>query len=166
MLLFQERGERILHLVATCQALNSLSTGGQFETISVLRCVTLMPLVVQPVNKGQVWFGLLEFNVSFVTVTDILRPCQPEKLMPWPGFDRSFLGHNDRRAIISEWTRLRLKPLSHRGWQYKGQVVCGGGLPVIYSLNIPWCLVGFLSGSQMIIRTGFGTCKKKKFPGS
>ena len=24
--------------------------------------------------------------------------------------------HNDRQAIISEWTRLRLRPLSHRGW--------------------------------------------------
>ena len=35
---------------------------------------------------------------------------------PWPGFDPSFSGHNDRRAIISEWTRLRLRPLSHRGW--------------------------------------------------
>ena len=34
------------------------------------------------------------------------RPCQPEKLiplLPWPGFDPSFSGHNDRRAIISEW---------------------------------------------------------------
>ena len=50
---------------------------------------------------------------------DISRPCQPEKLipsLPWPGFDPSFSGHNDRRAITSEWTRLRLKPLSHRGW--------------------------------------------------
>ena len=37
-------------------------------------------------------------------------------LQPWPGFDPSFSGHSDRRAIISEWTRLRLKPLSHRGW--------------------------------------------------
>ena len=40
---------------------------------------------------------------------DISRPCQPEKLiplLPWPGFDPSFSGHNDRRAIISEWTRL------------------------------------------------------------
>ena len=51
---------------------------------------------------------------------DISRPCQPEKLiplLPWPGFDPSFSGHNDRRAIISEWTRLRLRLLSHRGWQ-------------------------------------------------
>ena len=51
---------------------------------------------------------------------DISRPYQPEKLiplLPWPGFDPSFSGHNDRQAIISEWTRLRLKPLSHRGWQ-------------------------------------------------
>ena len=50
---------------------------------------------------------------------DISRPCQPEKLiplLPWPGFDPSFSGHNDRPAITSEWTRLRLKPLSHRGW--------------------------------------------------
>ena len=50
---------------------------------------------------------------------DISRPCQPEKLIPlvpWPGFDPSFSGHNDRRAIISEWTRLRIRPLSHRGW--------------------------------------------------
>ena len=31
---------------------------------------------------------------------DISRPCQPEKwihLLPWPGFDPSFSGHNDRR---------------------------------------------------------------------
>ena len=44
---------------------------------------------------------------------DISRPCQPEKLiplLPWPGFDPSFSGHNDRRAIISEWTWLRLIP--------------------------------------------------------
>ena len=50
---------------------------------------------------------------------DISRPCQPEKLIPlqpWPGFDPSFSGHKDRRAIISEWTWLRLRPLSHRGW--------------------------------------------------
>ena len=50
---------------------------------------------------------------------DISRPCQPEKLiplLPWPGFDPSFSGHNDRRAIITEWTWLRLIPLSHRGW--------------------------------------------------
>ena len=42
---------------------------------------------------------------------DISRPCQPEKLiplLPWPGFDPSFSGHNDRRAITSEWTWLRL----------------------------------------------------------
>ena len=55
---------------------------------------------------------------------DISRPCQPEKLiplLPWPGFDPSFSGHNDRRAITSEWTRLRLKLLSHRGclWSYR-----------------------------------------------
>ena len=51
---------------------------------------------------------------------DISRQCQPEKLiplLPWPGFDPSFSGHNDRRAIISKWTWLRLRPLSHRGWQ-------------------------------------------------
>ena len=55
----------------------------------------------------------------FVTATDISRPCQPEKLiplLPWPGFDPSFSGHNDQRTITSEWTWLRLKPLSHRGW--------------------------------------------------
>ena len=42
---------------------------------------------------------------------DISRPCQPDKLiplLPWPGFDPSFSGHNDRRAIIREWTWLRL----------------------------------------------------------
>ena len=33
-----------------------------------------------------------------------------------PGFDPSFSGHNDRRATISEWTRLPLRPLSHRDW--------------------------------------------------
>ena len=52
---------------------------------------------------------------------DISRPCQPDKLiplLPWPGFDPRFSGHNDRRAIISECTRLRLKPLSHRGWLF------------------------------------------------
>ena len=68
-----------------------------------------------------VWFGLFEFNVPLSQYwTDISRPCQPEKLiplLPWPGFDPSFSGHNDRRAIISEWTWLRLRPLSHRGWQ-------------------------------------------------
>ena len=35
---------------------------------------------------------------------DISRPCQPEKLiplLPWPGFDPSFSGHNDRRAITA-----------------------------------------------------------------
>ena len=37
-------------------------------------------------------------------------------LLPGPGFDPSFSGHNDRRAIISKWTRLLLRPLSHRGW--------------------------------------------------
>ena len=33
-----------------------------------------------------------------VTVTDILRQCQPDNLiplLPWPGFDPSFSGHND-----------------------------------------------------------------------
>ena len=29
-----------------------------------------------------IWFGLLEITVSFVTVTDISRQCQPEKLIP------------------------------------------------------------------------------------
>ena len=56
---------------------------------------------------------------------DISRPCQPEKLiplLPWPGFDPSFSVHNDRRAITSEWTRLRLKPLSHRGWLQFGGI--------------------------------------------
>ena len=59
---------------------------------------------------------------------DISRPCQPEKLiplLPWPGFDPSFAGHNDRRAITSEWTRLRLKPLSHQGWlSHYGYILC------------------------------------------
>ena len=48
---------------------------------------------------------------------DISRPCQPEKLiplLPWPGFDPSFSGHNDRRAIISEWTWLRYVLLGKR----------------------------------------------------
>ena len=57
---------------------------------------------------------------------DISRPCQPEKLiplLPWPGFDPSFSGHNDRRAIISEWTWLRLRTLSHRGWLYICDVI-------------------------------------------
>ena len=39
----------------------------------------------------------------------------------------SFSGHNDRRAIISEWTRLRLRLISHRGWQ------CGEGKYTITS---------------------------------
>ena len=64
-----------------------------------------------------VWF--VGVQRLFVTVMDISRPCQPDKLiplLPGPGFDPSFSGHNDRQAIISEWTRLRLRPLSHRGW--------------------------------------------------
>ena len=47
---------------------------------------------------------LLEFNRLFVTVTDISRPSQPKKLiplLPGPGFDPSFSGHNDRRAITA-----------------------------------------------------------------
>ena len=59
--------------------------------------------------------GLLESLFD----SDMSRPCQPEKLiplLPGPGFDPSFSGHNDRRAIISEWTLLRLRLLSHRGW--------------------------------------------------
>ena len=74
--------------------------------------------------NNQVWFGLVcwEFNVSLSQLrTCWVRPCQPEKLiplLPWPGFDPSFSGHNDRRAIISEWTRLRLRPLSHQGWLF------------------------------------------------
>ena len=35
------------------RALNSLPTGGQFETISVLQCVALIP----PVNKGRLACG-------------------------------------------------------------------------------------------------------------
>ena len=40
----------------------------------------------------------------FVTVTDISRQCQPEKLIPllcWPGFDPSFSGHNDEQSSAS-----------------------------------------------------------------
>ena len=51
-----------------------------------------------------VWFGLLEFNVSFVTVTDISRPCQLQKLiplLPGLGFDPSFSGHNDEQSSAS-----------------------------------------------------------------
>ena len=66
-----------------------------------------------------VWFGLVCWSLtSLCHSIDMSRPCQPEKsipLLPGPGFDPSFSGHNDRRAIISEWTRLRLRPLSHRG---------------------------------------------------
>ena len=50
---------------------------------------------------------------------DISRPCKLEKLiplLPWTGFDPSFSGHNNRRAIISKWIWLRIRPLSHRGW--------------------------------------------------
>ena len=35
---------------------------------------------------------------------DISRPCQPEKLiplLPWPGFDPSFSGHNDEQSSAS-----------------------------------------------------------------
>ena len=74
--------------------------------------------------RGKVgWF--VGVKRLFVTVMDISRPCQPEKLiplLPWPGFDPSFSGHNDRWAIISEWTRLRLRPLSHQGW-LRGKVL-------------------------------------------
>ena len=45
------------------------------------------------------------------------REINPFTVLPWPWFDPSFSGHNDRRAIISEWTRLRFRPLSHRGWR-------------------------------------------------
>ena len=48
------------------------------------------------------WFVWVER--LFVTVMDISRPYQPEKLiplLPWPGFDPSFSGHNDRRAITA-----------------------------------------------------------------
>ena len=41
------------------------------------------------------------------------REINPFTALP---FDPSFSGHNDRRAIISEWTRLRFRSLSHRGW--------------------------------------------------
>ena len=65
----------------------------------------------------------------FVTVMDISRPCQPEKLiplLPWPGFDPSFSRHNDRRAINSEWTWLRLRSLSHRaGNVIQGKILSG-----------------------------------------
>ena len=73
---------------------------------------------------------------------DISRPCQPEKLiplLPWPGFDPSFSGHNDRRAITSEWTRLRLKPLSHRGWPY-------GYMSFILDLCLLVCATELLEG--------------------
>ena len=86
---------------------------------------------------------------------DISRPCQPEKLnrplLPWPGFDPSFSGHNDRRAIISEWTWLRLRPLSHRGRRinhgqhYKKSVSWWEGVPLLLSIEdsfhcigVPW----------------------------
>ena len=71
---------------------------------------------------GQLFmFGLVCWSLTSLCHSNgtYRGPCQPEKLiplLPWPGFDPSFSGHNDRRAITSEWTRLRLKPLSHRGW--------------------------------------------------
>ena len=52
----------------------------------------------------------------FVTVTDISRPCQPEKLipsLPWPGFDPSFSGHNDRQAITAMFVCWSLTSLCH-----------------------------------------------------
>ena len=61
----------------------------------------------------------LEIKKHFERGCDILfhlKECINRDRLPWPGFDPSFSGHNDRRAITSEWTRLRLKPLSHRGW--------------------------------------------------
>ena len=37
-------------------------------------------------GDNEVWLGLLEFNVS---------------LPPWPGFDPSFSGHNDKQSSAS-----------------------------------------------------------------
>ena len=42
-----------------------------------------------------VWFGLI------VTVTDISRPCQPDKLNPLQRLDPSFSGHNDEPSSAS-----------------------------------------------------------------
>ena len=74
-----------------------------------------MPILVHIISCRHLW-NLVAWLVGvwrlFVTVMDISRPCQPDKwipLLPWPGFDPSFSGHHDRRAIISEWTRLRLR---------------------------------------------------------
>ena len=90
---------------------------------------------------------------------DISRPCQPEKLiplLPWPGFDPSFSGHNDRRGIISEWARLRVRPLSHRGWQCffvieagvlvleAGTWVFWGGVLVLEAVWIKYLWIGAL----------------------
>ena len=56
-----------------------------------VRCVYLTTVL----NIGFFWL---------VTVTDISRPCQSEKLNPlppWPGFDPSFSGHNDEQSSAS-----------------------------------------------------------------
>ena len=56
------------------------------------------------IQKWKWWCMFVGVQRLFVTVTDISRPCQPEKLiplLPWPGFDPSFSGHNDRRAITA-----------------------------------------------------------------
>ena len=75
------------------------------------------------------WFCILGqnfFETLFVTVTDISRPCQPDKLiplLPWPGFDPSFSGHNDRRAITASGHDYALDH-SDRGWQQLVYLAC------------------------------------------
>ena len=94
-------------------------------------------------QKGQTYtstllldgFGLLEFNVSFVTVTDVSRPCQPKKLiplLPWPGFDPSFSGHNDEQSSASGQDYASDPP----GW-----LLLDGGLVKGYPWRI-WVIIG------------------------
>ena len=77
---------------------------------------TILSKTWQEISFG---FGLLEFNV--LTVTDISRQCQPEKLiplLPWPGFDPSFSGHNDEQSSATTPQTAQPSGLSHRaGWQ-------------------------------------------------
>ena len=59
--------------------MNGLIVLTSWNTLNYLNIITSTlheKVLESDYNK---WFGLLEFNVSFVTVTDI---CQPEKLIP------------------------------------------------------------------------------------
>ena len=84
---------------------------------------------------------------------DISRPCQPEKLiplLPWPGFDPSFSRHNDRRAIISEWTWLRL---GHRGWLGSQSKIPWFFPELFHFYKIPWNFILFFHWCSLFVGT-------------